>query len=155
MRRHAPGLLTAIAFGWTMFAANGAEPAPLQPARSWQPAAPDINTPRARLRPLFDAPIRDTSICRGGDGRWYLTGNFDADGDGDFQNNEGIWLWQSDNFSNWRQMGQVWNISRDTTAPQSAWQREYRVHPDNPRGPLVRGIASARIHYLKDTYWLT
>ena len=155
MRRYASGLLIAIAFGWTMFAANGAEPAPPQPVRRSQPAELDINTPRARLRPLFDAPIRNTSICRGGDGRWYATGNYDADGDNDFQNNEGIWLWQSDDFSNWQGIGQVWSIARDATAPQSAWQREYRVNPDNPRGPLVRGIVSPRIHYLNGTYWLT
>jgi len=148
-------LFTGAVLGMAIFAAGGAESTRPQPAGSWQPAELDISTTRVRLRPLFDAPIRDTSICRGGDGCWYLTGNCDADGDGDFQNNEGIWVWRSDDFVNWRKLGQVWNVSGDATAPQSAWQREHRVNPDNPRGPLVRGIVSPRIHYLKGTYWLT
>ena len=149
--------LILAAAGWSRLAADGATSAPPQPQgpRAWQPAELDIHAPRVRLRPLFDEPIRDTSICRGGDGRWYLTGNADADGDGDFQNNEGIWLWQSDDFAQWRQIAQVWNVSRDATTPHSAWQREHRVNPENPRGPLVRGIVSPRIHFLKNTYWLT
>lgn len=30
--------------------------------------------PRTRLHPLFATALRDTSVCRGGDGAWYLTG---------------------------------------------------------------------------------
>jgi beta-xylosidase len=115
----------------------------------------DIRVPRERLQPLFQAPIRDTSICRGDDENWYLTGNHDADGDGDFQNNTAIHVWRSDNFQHWQPMGAVWDIDRDAIESASAWQKELRVNLDAPEGPLVRGITSPKIHSLKDTYWIT
>ncbi len=112
-----------------------------------------LENERSRIRPLFDTTIRDTSICRGGDGRWYLTGTYAPDGD--FQNNDGITLWHSPDFETWEKLGQVWSITRDATSPHSAWQLERRVNPDDPRGPLVRGMVSPEIRHLRGTYWLT
>ncbi len=155
MRAIARSVLSIVILGTTSLALCTQHAGRCSQAKGWEPAKLDINIPRRRLEPLFDAPIRDTSVCRGGDDRWYLTGNYDADNDGDFQNNQGIWLWRSDDCRKWTHVGQVWNIEQHAAAPQSAWQQEYRVNPENPRGPLVRGIVSAEIHYLKDTYWLT
>jgi len=122
--------------------------------RDSNPPELDIRIPRKRLEPLFDAPIRDTAIIRADDGIWYLTGNYDADGDGDFQNNAAIHLWRSDDLENWESLGPVWQIDRDATTPASAWQKEQRINPETPQGPLVRGITAPEIHYLKDTFWI-
>lgn len=124
-------------------------------AKDWLPAELDESTPRVRLKPLFEAPLRDTSICKGADGQWYLTGTYDAARKGDFQNNDGIWLWRSGDCKTWEPIGQVWSIERQATAPQSAWQKQQRVNPDDPRGPLARGMVSPEIHCFADTYWLT
>ena len=101
--------------------------------------------PRSRLQPLFDTPLRDTSICKGGDA-WYLTGAV-----ADFQNNDGIRLWRSTDCETWKDIGPVWSIERQG----AAWQKQYRVNPDNPSGPLVRGMVSPEIHFHKNTYWIT
>jgi hypothetical protein len=88
-------------------------------------AAQKDEAPRSRLQPLFDTPLRDTSICKGGDGAWYLTGT-----PADFQNNDGICLWRSTDCKTWTEIGPVWSIERQS----SAWQKQYRVNPDNPTG---------------------
>lgn len=142
----------------------GATAAP-RPARA---ADPEANT---RLQPLFDTPLRDPSICRGGDGKWYLTGAAPADPSAksaagkpadrpppDFQDNDGVWLWSSADCKTWTPMGQVWSIEKNT-APNS-WQRERRPVIDPARGRvdqsrLACGMVSPEIHYLQDTYWIT
>ena len=101
---------------------------------------------KSRLQPLFDTPLRDTSICKGGDSAWYLTGTAP-----DFQNNDGIRLWRSTDCQTWKEIGRVWSIERQ----RSAWQKPYRVNPDNPSGPLVRGMVSPEIHFHRNTYWIT
>ncbi len=128
-------------------------------------APPELDAPRSKVAPLFDAPVRDTSICKGGDGAWYLTGTVASAGDrsdssdrkgpSDFQNNDGVWLWRSTDLKEWKEMGQVWSIAKQATGPKSAWQKEMRVNPDDPAGPLVRGMVSPEAHYRKDTYWIT
>ena len=47
-----------------------------------------------RIKPLFDHPVRDTSICLGGNGCYYLTGNIDASL---FQDDDGSvhFVWQN------------------------------------------------------------
>lgn len=109
---------------------------------------------RSRIQHLFNAPIRDTSICRGPDGTYYLTGTLATDGD-DFQNNDGVHLWRSETLGNWEGIGQVWSVERDATGPQSQWQKERRLNPENPDGPLVRGMTSPEVHYIRDTFWIT
>lgn len=105
---------------------------------------------RSRLQPLFDTPLRATSVCKGADGRWYLTGTV-AGADGSFQNNDGIWLWASDDCQDWQELGQVWSIAEGG----SAWQQEQRINPDAPAGELVRGMVAPEIHHFRDTYWIT
>jgi hypothetical protein len=95
-------------------------------------AAQKDEAPRSRLQPLFDTPLRDTSICKGGDGAWYLTGT-----PADFQNNDGICLWRSTDCKTWTEIGPVWSIERQG----SAWQKQYRVNPDNPTG-AEKGVRS-------------
>jgi beta-xylosidase len=109
---------------------------------------------RKNLEPLLDVPLRDTAITQAPDGVWYLIGT-PQDGDGGFQNNDGVRLWRSRDFKNWEDIGQVWSIEKDAGTPASAWQKEKRVNPDKPDGPLVRGMTSPEIHALRDTFWIT
>lgn len=147
--------LAGLLFAGVLIAAWAALGGPsARAAEGWQPAELDGSVPRVRLAPLFDAPVRDTSICKGADGRWYMTGTYDAGGTGDFQNNDGIHLWRSSDLKGWQSVGQVWSIERDAAAPQSAWQTERRVNPDDPYGPLVRGMVSPEIHCFRNTYWI-
>ncbi len=127
--------------------------APSSSSADWEPVML-ASGQRVRLKPLFDTPLRDTSVCKGADGAWYLTGTV-AGPDGSFQDNDGIRLWRSDDLSTWEGLGQVWSIERDATKPQSAWQRERRVNPDDPEGGLVRGITSPEVHCFEGSCWLT
>ena len=108
---------------------------------------------RVRVQPVADLPLRDASIQTDGSGTWYLTGTKPA-ADGGFQHNDGIWLWKSSDLTTWAEVGQVWSIERQATAPASAWQREQRVNPDAPRGTLVRGIVSPELCYAQKTWWI-
>src|SRR5674476_100881 len=82
--------------------------------------------------PLFDYPIRDTSICLGGDGMYYLTG---TTGSPDWWAvTADIQIWKSPNLINWmplitepRKRTAVWNIDRDGT-----WQKEIKLRDGAP-----------------------
>lgn len=116
---------------------------------------PDVfGDDRRDLKPMADFALRDTSITRGLDGAWYMTGTVPGETD-DFQNSRSIHLWRSEDLANWTEIGKVWDIARDAKGPLSRWQLEDRVNPDNPGGPLVRGIVSPEIHAFRDTYWIT
>jgi len=117
------------------------------------------------IKPLFDHPLRDTAISRGPDGVYYLTGTSgtdQADGRIDFENNDGIWLWQSDNLEDWEPLGQVWSISQDPQrfgsahfANPSMWQLYWRASKQSQREDPVRGMVSPEIHHIRDNFYLT
>lgn len=103
------------------------------------------------MTPLFDCPLRDTSICLGGDGVYYLTGTTGAPDwwavTGDIQ------LWKSSDLEHWeplitkpRKRTTVWNVDRDGT-----WQKEIQQRDGAPFRPLW----APEIHFLKGTFWLT
>lgn len=89
------------------------------------------------LRKLSDMPLRDTSICRGPDGLWYMTGTVPPFWDF----NEGICVWKSRDMVKWEPLGFVWRYGK------SAWHEKYLA----ARKPLW----APEIHYLRDTFWLT
>lgn len=93
-----------------------------------------------RIQPLFDFPVRDTSICLGPDGVYYLTGT--TGWPTWWQTNEGIRVWRSGDLRSWEPLGLVWGFERDGT-----WQRP--VKEDR------RAVWAPEIHYLKGTFWLT
>lgn len=105
------------------------------------------------LKPLVDVAFRDTSICMGEDGMYYLTGTTaNIPGrpevkDGWWYVNEGIRIWQSRDLKTWEALGLVWSLEKDAT-----WAREPR--PDSA-GNLRRALWAPEIHYLKGTFWLT
>ncbi len=93
--------------------------------------------PLPGLRLLLDTPLRDTSLCRGPEGDWYLTGTVEPFWD----YNEGIKVWKSKDLSKWEPLGMVWKYGA------SPWHRPYL----EKRKPLW----APEIHYLKSNFWLT
>jgi xylan 1,4-beta-xylosidase len=89
------------------------------------------------LHRLIDTPLRDTSICRGPDGTWYLTGTVEPF----WAFNEGIKLWKSKDLVKWEPLGFVWNYGG------SPWHKPYL----EKKKPLW----APEVHYLKGTFWLT
>ena len=89
------------------------------------------------LRRLIDTPLRDTSIERGPDGMWYMTGTVEPF----WAYNEGIKLWKSPDLTNWTALGFVWKYG------ESPWHKPYL----EKKKPLW----APEIHFLKDTFWLT
>jgi beta-xylosidase len=85
----------------------------------------------------MDTPLRDTSICRGPDGTWYLTGTVEPF----WAYNEGIKIWRSRNLVDWEAMGFVWKYG------DSPWHKPYL----EKKKPLW----APEVHFLKGTFWLT
>ena len=88
---------------------------------------------------LFDFPLRDTSICIGHDGAYYLTGT--TGHPTWWETNAGIRVWRSEDLNDWTPLGLVWSIEEDGT-----WQKAVRDGR--------RAVWAPEIHYLKGTYWL-
>jgi beta-xylosidase len=95
------------------------------------------------IKPLFDTQLRDTFICVGHDGAYYLTGSIGQD---IWKHNDGIEVWRSEDLTDWVSLGLVWSFERDAT-----WQKEWRTHRDKP----IRSIWAPEIHYMKGNYFLT
>lgn len=89
------------------------------------------------LRKLMDTPLRDTSICRGPDGTWYMTGTVEPF----WKFNEGIKVWKSADLTNWVELGFVWKYGN------SPWHKPYLT--------AKKPLWAPEIHFLKGTFWLT
>ncbi len=98
------------------------------------PGAPERPLP---LRQLLDTPLRDTSICRGPDGVWYMTGTVAPF----WSYNEGISVWRSPDLERWEALGMIWRYGT------SAWHKPFL----KAKKPLW----APEIHYLRKTFWLT
>jgi beta-xylosidase len=94
------------------------------------------------LRPIWELHLRDTMICVGGDGAYYMTG---SSGDNVFDRNDGVELWKSNDLKKWDYLGMVWSIERDGT-----WEKEWK----QSRGKALRAVWAPEIQYLrsKKTY---
>lgn len=95
------------------------------------------------FNPLFDFPVRDTCVCLGPDGCYYLTGT--TGHPTWWQTNEGIRVWKSRDLKTWEPLGLVWSFEKNAT-----WQKG-RTGKD---GKLRRAIWAPEIHYFKGTFWL-
>lgn len=91
-----------------------------------------------RLQPLFDFPVRDTSVCVGPDRTCYLTGT--TGHPAWWNTNEGIRLWKSADLRHWEPLGLVWSFAKDAT-----WQVK--------RGDK-QAIWAPEIHFFNDTFWI-
>ena len=91
------------------------------------------------LRKILDEPLRDTSICQGPDGAWYLTGT--SEPFWTLNNQNGIRVWTSKDLAAWQPLGTVWRYGG------SPWHKPYL----ESKKPLW----APEIHYLKGTFWIT
>lgn len=94
------------------------------------------------LRPIWDVHIRDTVICIGGDGTYYMTG---TTGDNCWALNDGIELYSSTDLKTWSYLGLVWSIDRDGT-----WEKNWTMREGVP----FRTIWAPEIHFIGGTYYL-
>lgn len=95
-----------------------------------------------RVRPLHDVHIRDTIVCPGGDGYYYMTG---STGDNIWAVNDGVELWRSKDLDRWDYRGLVWSIERDGT-----WERNWRMRAGVP----FRALWAPEIHFVRGTYFI-
>ncbi len=122
-------------------------------------AAAAIEEPKpAHLKSMLDVPLRAPSICRGPDNTYYMTGvspaqGTEADVRPDFHNNQGIRLWSSTDLENWKDLGLVWDMTRDPDR-WHYWQTIHRTLPETPDSPKVRGISAPELHYVKTNFWI-
>jgi xylan 1,4-beta-xylosidase len=56
------------------------------------------------IKPLIEVQVRDTIVCRGGDGNFYLTG---STGENIWAYNRGVELWKSPDLVRWQYLGLV------------------------------------------------
>lgn len=79
-------------------------------------AAPPDHALEQRVKPILDIPLRDPAICRGPDNIYYLTGTaatIGEEGEPDFANNDGVYLWRSKNRQDWQPLGGHGAVFRD------------------------------------------
>jgi hypothetical protein len=127
---------------WRQWAGKAGEisgPWAAAPISAIRDAAIDPSKPPSGLRRLFDAPMRDPSICRAPDGFYYLTGT--SPPFWDFNNENGIRVWKSKDLRTWEPLGTVWRYGA------SPWHAKYL----KAKKPLW----APEIHYCKGTFWLT
>lgn len=94
------------------------------------------------IRPLWDVHIRDTIVCMGGDGAYYMTG---STGDNIWAINDGVELWRSTDLRNWSYLGLVWSIEKDGT-----WEKNWTMR----QGVYFRAIWAPEIHYIGGNYYI-
>lgn len=94
------------------------------------------------IRPLWDVHLRDTIVCLGGDGHYYMTG---STGDNIWAKNDGVELWRSKDLKDWTYMGLVWSIERD-----GAWERHWRMR----KGVPFRALWAPEIHFIRGNYYI-
>lgn len=94
------------------------------------------------IRPIWETHIRDTIICLGSDGWYYMTG---STGDNIWAFNDGIELWRSRDLNSWDYLGLVWSIERD-----GKWEKNWTMR----QGVPFRAIWAPEIHFIAGNYYL-
>ncbi len=123
---------------------------------------PEANPAVRQVQPILATPLRDAAICRakdpsappGAGGIHYLTGtpaSAGKDGQPDFLNNDGIYLWKSRDLVDWQPVGKVWDLAQDGL---SRWMLRKGIVPGVPDSAPVRGVSAPEIHYLRGTFWI-
>ena len=122
-------------------------PTSLQVALQVEQQIDRLEHPLPVIEPLFDAHLRNVSICKAPDGSYYLTGTTDDN----WGVSEGIRVWQSDDLKNWKQLGEhgfVWTFEHDGYP----WQRE--IGYDGRWKQHYRAIWAPEIHFFNGTFWI-
>lgn len=113
---------------------------------STAPAAePVTRLPLPALKPLFDFPVRDTSVCLGPDKIYYLIGT--TGHPAWWNTNEGVRMWKSKDLKSWEAMGLVWSYEKNAT-----WQK-VKTGPDGKKS-ADSAIWAPELHYFKGTFWI-
>jgi beta-xylosidase len=94
------------------------------------------------IKPLLELHLRDTRICLGGDGYYYMTG---SSGDNIWAYAAGAELWRSKDLKKWDYMGLVWSIEKDGT-----WEKNWQ----SLHGKPARALWAPEIHYVKGNYFI-
>ena len=94
------------------------------------------------ITPIWELHLRDTVICLGGDGNYYMTGSSGAD---IWDHNDGVELWRSTDLRKWDYLGLVWDTHKDGT-----WEKK----PQDLHGKPVVTIWAPEIHYVKKNYFI-
>jgi xylan 1,4-beta-xylosidase len=118
---------------------------PSYPTLPWRDYATGSAVERGLIPPLspfLDVHVRDTIVCLGGDGDYYMTG---STGDNIWAINDGVELWRSSDLRSWQYLGLVWSIEKDGT-----WEKEWRTLHGLPS----RAVWAPEIHFLRDNYYI-
>jgi len=94
------------------------------------------------ISPLIDVQVRDTIVCRGGDGNFYLTG---STGENIWAYNRGVELWRSPDLKSWHYLGLVWDLDKEGT-----WERPWRDLHAKP----CRAIWAPELHFIRNNYYI-
>lgn len=94
------------------------------------------------IKPLLELHLRDTQMCLGGDGYYYMCG---SSGDNIWAYAAGAELWWSKDLKKWEYLGLVWSIEKDGT-----WEKKW----SNLHGKPARALWAPEIHYLKGNYYI-
>lgn len=95
------------------------------------------------LAPLFDYPLRDTCVCLGPDGVYYLTGT--TGHPTWWKTNEGIRVWKSRDLRQWEPLGLVWSFEKNAT-----WQQGRA----DPKRGFLRAIWAPELHSIKNNFYI-
>lgn len=123
---------------------SGERPMPY-PTLPWGEAATGSALEKGLLpaiRPLLELHLRDTQICLGGDGAYYMTG---STGDNIWAFNDGVELWRSTNLADWTYLGLVWSLDRN-----GGWAGRWRAR----KGVPFRAIWAPEIHHINGNYYI-
>ena len=149
---------------------------PDDPSRSWQHEEERLVPTGKELKaalPVVDLPdnlpIIDPAICRGPDGVYSLTGTAGAnpksrisnpDSRIDFHNNDGVYLWQSTDLTNWQPMGNVASLGggdkaiiggKNTISPKLGY---YYSPPDSLEPRYDRGMIAPKLYWIEGEWWI-
>jgi xylan 1,4-beta-xylosidase len=94
------------------------------------------------ISPLIDVQVRDTIVCRGGDGNFYMTG---STGENIWAYNRGVELWRSPDLKTWSYLGLVWDMDKEGT-----WEKTWR----DLHGKPCRAIWAPELHYIRKNYYI-
>lgn len=123
-----------------------AQPSSWRVANQIEAAIDSIEPSMPIVKRLFPYHIRDVSVCRGANHKYYLTG---TTGD-TWGVSKGIRVWESDDLKDWHLIGKdgfVWTFDQDATNNDQKGIK-------NARGRKMRAVWAPEIHYLKGNYWI-